>query len=58
MSKKHSEEPTIPDFIDLIIKERKEEAAIRRQEEDKFWDDYCESEDIKSHPVFIRRARG
>jgi len=56
MSKKQPKEPIIPDFIDLIIKERKEEKALKRQEEDKFWDDYCE--ETKSHPLYRRKTRG
>ena len=57
MSQKHSEEPTIPDFIDMMIEEnqirKSEEEALKKQEEDKFWEDYCE--DLKRDPLFRRK---
>ena len=56
MSRKHSKEPVIPDFIDLIVKERMEEKALQRQKEDKFWEEYCE--ETKSHPMYRRKTRG
>jgi len=57
MSQKHSEEPTIPDFIDMMIEEKQirksEEEAAKKHEEDKFWEDYCEG--LKNDPLFRRK---
>ena len=57
MSQKHSEEPTIPDFIDMMIEEKQirksEEEAAKKHEKDKFWEDYCEG--LKNDPLFRRK---